>query len=122
MNRAAVARLSYLIDSHSTLSVLEEVAIERANQDARFGPQDILGETGGEAAGVRLLRARGAYEAKSSANGGPGAGWAEILDEECCEALAETNEAALRAELVQVAACAVGFIEAIDRKRRREAP
>lgn len=40
--------------------------------------------------------------------------WADILLEEVAEALAEDDPALVRAELVQVAAVVVKFIEAID--------
>lgn len=42
--------------------------------------------------------------------------WRHILDEEVAEALAETDPERLRAELVQVAAVAVQWIEALDRR------
>jgi len=42
--------------------------------------------------------------------------WADILLEEVFEALAEDDPAALRVELIQVAAVAVQWVEAIDRK------
>jgi hypothetical protein len=41
--------------------------------------------------------------------------WADVLNEEVAEALAATSVAHLREELVQVAAVAVRWIEAIDR-------
>lgn len=120
MTRAQIAQIETLIDAHRTLGVLDEVAVERAKQDARFGLQDICGNTGGPMFEVRLIGARGRYEAASTKKGGPGAGWAEILDEECSEALAETDPDKLREELIQTAACAVGFVEALDRRKRRE--
>lgn len=42
--------------------------------------------------------------------------WRHILEEEVREAFAEKDPALLRAELVQVAAVAVKWIDAIDRK------
>jgi hypothetical protein len=42
--------------------------------------------------------------------------WVDILEEEVAEAAAESDPAKLRAELVQVAAVAVAWIEAIDRR------
>lgn len=42
--------------------------------------------------------------------------WRHILQEEVAEAFAETTTSSLRAELVQVAAVAVKWIEAIDRR------
>jgi len=40
--------------------------------------------------------------------------WCSILTEEFAEAMAETDRAKLRAELVQVAAAAVAWIEDLD--------
>jgi len=42
--------------------------------------------------------------------------WRAILEEEVAEAYAETDPEKLRAELVQVAAVAVKWVEAIDRR------
>lgn len=44
--------------------------------------------------------------------------WAHILVEEVAETLEAKDESELREELVQVAAVAVAWIEAIDRRRR----
>ena len=45
--------------------------------------------------------------------------WREILLEEVYEALAETDQKRLRTELVQLAAVAVAWVEAIDRRRAK---
>ena len=45
--------------------------------------------------------------------------WRHILTEEVWEAFAEKDSARLRAELVQVAAAAVNWIEAIDRRQAK---
>jgi len=45
--------------------------------------------------------------------------WADVLLEEVYEALAEENPDKLRAELIQVAASAMKWIEAIDLRRQR---
>jgi hypothetical protein len=42
--------------------------------------------------------------------------WRHILMEEVAEAFAETDAAKLREELIQVAAVAVSWVEAIDRR------
>jgi hypothetical protein len=42
--------------------------------------------------------------------------WTHILEEEVCEALAETDQERLREELVQVAAVACAWVECIDRR------
>jgi hypothetical protein len=46
--------------------------------------------------------------------------WADILEEEIAEALAESDPVKLRAELVQSGAVIVAWIEAIDRARRAQ--
>jgi hypothetical protein len=56
-------------------------------------------------------------KAASSNEGGDGSiTWEHILTEEWAEALSEKDTVALRSELVQVAAVAVKWIEAIDRR------
>ncbi len=44
--------------------------------------------------------------------------WRHVLDEEVCEAFAESDPARLRAELIQVAAVALRWIDAIDSRDR----
>jgi hypothetical protein len=46
--------------------------------------------------------------------------WADIFEEEVAEALAEVDLERLREELLQVAAVAVAWVEAIDRRRAHE--
>lgn len=112
--------------SGSLRGVLAEVAAERAAQDAMWGFQDFPDGTGhtapvgaggvreaGEAAGrakreVTEAAARGALT------------WRHVLHEEVLEAFAENEPDALRAELIQVAAVAVKWVQALD--RRREPP
>ena len=48
--------------------------------------------------------------------------WLHILREEVFEAFAEDDPAKLRAELIQVAAVAVQWVEAIDRAEKAQAP
>jgi hypothetical protein len=55
---------------------------------------------------------------QSAADGGY-LDWLHILREEVAEAFAESDPAKLRAELVQVAAVAVNWVEAIDRRAAR---
>ena len=55
------------------------------------------------------------------ATGGPCTAWDGVLLEEVYEALAEEDPAKLRAELIQVAAVAQAWAEAIDR-RTQSAP
>jgi hypothetical protein len=112
----------------STMSVLYEVSGERRRQDAKWGQQnhpdmwpeyadyyraeysvkaDFWKQTNTE----RVLQANAAGT-PSDRN----AAWDGVLLEEVYEALAEEDAAKIRAELVQVAAVAVNWIEAIDRR------
>lgn len=99
--------------SDQTIMVLDEVAAERARQDAKWGDQ--RGHEDGTSAvndswrdHSRNLCNQAARENRLT--------WAHILQEEFTEAMAEVDPAALRAELIQVAAVAVVWIESIDRR------
>jgi hypothetical protein len=97
----------------SRAAVLAEVAAERARQDNRWGEQnhpDGTGEPGSDsiAAAAQLLCQGAAVSGHLD--------WLHILREEVAEAFAESDPARLRAELVQVAAVATAWIEAIDRR------
>jgi hypothetical protein len=48
--------------------------------------------------------------------------WTRILTEEVCEAVEAPDEEKLRKELVQVAAVAVSWIDAIDRRKAQATP
>ena len=96
--------------------VLLEVAAERAAQDERWGEQnhpDGTGPAHDPIVGLLADRARGLTT--SAAEQGS-LTWRHILREEYAEAAAEADPAKLRAELVQVAAVAVAWIEALDRR------
>lgn len=98
--------------------VLAEVAEERLAQNARWGEQNHPDGTGGA-----FLEECAAFS-KEDCEQATEAGrltWRHILTEEVAEALAETDPARLRAELIQVAAVAVAHIEAIDRRLARAA-
>lgn len=97
----------------SLATVLTEIESERGRQDRKFGAQNCPDGTGGIAAACRAFRSRSDCDA---ADGLGRKTWRHILDEEVAEALAETEADRLRAELVQVAAVAVAWIEAIDRR------
>lgn len=93
--------------------VLSEIHEERKRQDAKWGEQNHPNGTG-----TRLdetLAALSRAECQRAANVGS-VTYRLILDEEVREAFAESDPAKLRAELVQVAAVAVAWIEAIDRR------
>lgn len=98
----------------ATVPVLGEVLQERANQTARWGEQNHPDGTGGSefrerAGAMRVLCEVAAAEGVLT--------WADIFEEEVAEALAEYDDDRLREELVQVAAVAVAWVEAIDRRR-----
>ncbi|GGP06721.1 hypothetical protein GCM10012278_31600 [Nonomuraea glycinis] len=98
----------------SLAGVLAEVAAERARQDETHGVQELPDGTGGGAAAAEAGTARRETDAAA------GAGtltWRHILMEEVLEALAETDPDRLRAELVQVAAVAVKWTQALDRRQ-----
>lgn len=98
-----------------TIQALIAVQAERERQHAKHGVQTLPDGAGTEpwddverdAARLRCDRATLAGTLT----------WRHVLEEEVAEALAETDPAALRAELVQVAAVAVQWIEALDRRR-----
>jgi len=98
--------------SVTTDRVLQEVLAERIRQDEKWGEQNHPGGTGrpGDIAFAE------AYKAICKANGPGEDTYRDILAEEVYEAFAENDPARLREELVQVAAVAVNWIEAIDRR------
>lgn len=93
-------------------AVLEEVSHERARQDAAWGEQNHPNGTGVYSMQAAAERSRRVCEQNFYNGNGS---WADILREEFHEALAEGEPAALRAELIQVAAVAVAWVEKIDR-------
>lgn len=122
----------------ATRSVLEEVDLERFEQDEKWGEQnhqDICHRGGMGLATADPVREYGPLAQKwKHSNGqrvkahvdqhayahmadGPYLAWDGILLEEVFEALeAIGDDANVREELVQVAAVAVAWIEAIDRR------
>jgi hypothetical protein len=108
--------------------MLADVNAERNAQIAKWGPQHHPDGTSPDAMLLRrtdinldlrtgkeladIMRARCDLRAKQ----GEGT-WLDILLEETFEALAEVDPAALRKELVQVAAVAGAWIEDIDSRR-----
>ncbi|MDT0409916.1 MULTISPECIES: hypothetical protein [Streptomyces] len=93
--------------------VLGEIAAERAAQDARWGEQAHPDGTGLPIYQHSARRYRD-HADRAAASGH--LAWRDVLLEEIHEALAESDAARLRAELVQVAAVATAWIEAIDRR------
>lgn len=108
-----------LVPSVNLAVVLSDVIVERQRQDAKWGNQDHLRDriVPGELEIYAVERDWCRNECDRHAKEG-GASWTDILLEEVFEALAESDAAKLRAELVQVAAVAVSWIESIDRRGR----
>jgi hypothetical protein len=120
----------------TTMRVLDEVQDERRRQDAKWGEQNHPDGTGRDWAifgtsGQRWLEvARAALEQSTKPRYTTGTSgtlalielpptgptWLLIALEEVFEALVETDPAKLRDELLQVAAVAVAWVEAIDRR------
>src|SRR5579859_3893029 len=96
-----------------TKSVLGEIGLERVAQDAKWGQQNHP-----DGSGNRQFKAMAGWardDCQQAAVRGA-ATWAHILLEEVYEALAESDPAKLRTELIQVAAVAASWVEAIDRR------
>lgn len=98
--------------SSSLNDVLTDIAAERFAQDAKWGQQNHPDGTGQTGSTFAANMARSICNAEHKAGRGT---WNHIATEEFCEALAETDPAKLRKELVQTAAVLVAWIEAIDR-------
>ena len=94
--------------------VLEEVSRERVAQQAKWGEQNHPDGTGLPHAAHKPIRAQRDCEAAFANGRGT---WRHILIEEVAEAEAESDRTRLREELIQVAAVAVAWVEAIDRRR-----
>jgi hypothetical protein len=94
---------------------IDAVEHERQRQQAKWGEQNHPDGTGLDPDGDREL----ADLARNACNQAASEGrctYRLILEEEVCEAFAESDPAKLRAELVQIAAVAVAWVEAIDRR------
>ena len=113
------------------MNVYDEIRAERARQDAKWGEQNHLDRRLGDRPLLSLancLRSGDPAIVSSAALAGAAkratdeearlgsVTWQDILLEEVFEAFAETSEEGLHAELVQVAAVATAWIEAINRR------
>lgn len=99
--------------SITTDRVLADVLAERIRQDEKWGEQNHPDGTGQYPEALAADVARMACQ--NAAEGGH-LDWLHILREEVAEAFAEADPARLRTELIQVAAVAVAWAEAIDRR------
>lgn len=105
--------------TEATEVVLDEVYDERQQQDQRWGEQNHPDRQGGvwdHAVRADWWKRENALRVKTDE-----IAWDGILLEEVYEALSETDPLLLRAELVQVAAVAAAWAEAIDRRLARAA-
>jgi len=93
-------------------SVLTDVIAERNHQDQKWGRQDHPDGT----ARPSDREAAALMKAKCRLNSPEEDNWRDILEEEVYEVFAESDPAAVRHELIQVAATAVAWVEAIDRR------
>lgn len=96
--------------------ILAEIATERAAQDALFGVQDLPDGTGITGDTDRANSARHVCDVMFERGQGT---YRDVFYEEVMEALAESDPAKLRAELVQAVAVGVKWLEAIDRRDGR---
>lgn len=103
---------------------LDEIAAERERQDAKWGQQnhpdgtgpDVRWQPGIQSTATAAVLAD-ALRARCKAHAASGVvTFLDILMEEVAEAFAESDPAKLRTELVQVAAVATAWVEAIDRR------
>lgn len=96
----------------SYLNILQDIARERGRQLQKWGEQNHPDGTGDPERVRAMLVAK--QKENLAFNTGNGT-WLHIMEEEVAEAFAETDQKRLREELIQVAAVAVSWIEAIDR-------
>lgn len=103
--------MTLFIPNPVTELALCDVAVERVAQDRKWGEQNHPNGTGSQYEHL-------ATEAKRLTDEHAELGsitYADILREEFWEAMAESDPEKLRAELIQVAAVAVAWVEKIDR-------
>lgn len=93
--------------------ILAEVRRERERQDLKWGQQNHPDGTGGQFKSAHVRFIREACERAFAEGRGT---WWHVLQEEVAEAFGEESPDKLRAELVQLAAVAVAWIECLDRR------
>lgn len=102
--------------ARALFQILGEVAEERARQEAKHPLQELPNGTDRAYTGWSNV-ARTACD-KAALRGE--LTWRHILEEEFAESLAEEGDDLLRVELLHVAAVAVRWIEAIDRRNEEQ--
>jgi hypothetical protein len=106
-----------VFESWRTAPVVHRVMVERRRQDQKWGPQNHPDSTG-LAGDVEAAEKAKAF-CDDAFRVGMGS-WRLILEEEVREAFAETDPERLEKELVEVAAVAAAWIEAIRRRSAKE--
>ncbi|MFF0816606.1 hypothetical protein ACFYVR_15865 [Rhodococcus sp. NPDC003318] len=107
-------RIRQTVSRRNTIrGVLAEVWRERDRQDEQWGEQNHPNGTGGAGHRAKAVDAR--LRCQLAAELGL-VSFRDILGEEVAEAFAESDPKALRAELIQVAAVAVAWVEKLDRE------
>jgi hypothetical protein len=94
--------------------ILEDIRVERQRQLETWGVQCLAD---GTSADYELTAVKAQKLCERQHKDGT-LQWLTVLAEEFLEAAAETDPVKLRAELVQVAAVAVAWIEDLDKKSR----
>lgn len=102
------------LDRAKVTGVLDEVFAERVRQHDRWGQQDLPDGEGSPQVDQHTLLLIRAANASAVADGT--LTWDLVLLEEVAEALVETDPVKRRAELIQVAAVAASWVEALDRR------
>ena len=100
-----------------TDKIFEEIRAERQRQDEKFGEQNhpMLGLPFTQKYMQKLLESSAEKFEEHNAES-QYKSWYSILEEEICEAFAETKPEKQRKEMIQVAAVAVAIIEYLDRR------
>jgi len=96
-----------------TAMVVGEIEQERAAQDVKWGEQNPPNGTDQQFVSTYARRKAQSLTDRHAREGT--LTWRDILDEEVQEAFAESDVCKLRTELIQVAAVACAWVEAIDR-------
>lgn len=107
--------MTYRLDEELTRRILGEVLMERRRQVEQWGDQASLRSGTGKSQRLFgwdphtlvVAARRRVYQRRD---------WFSILLEEVFEALEESDRAKLRAEVVQIAAVAVAWVEKLDRE------
>lgn len=99
---------------HALVGDLADVAAELDRQDRKWGTQNHPDGTGAPIHRSARERYRDTCQRHAAAGS---VSWLDVLLEEVYEAAAESDPAKLRTELVQVAAVAVQWMRAIDRRQ-----